>query len=661
MLPTKTVFTQSGNLGGEVVNMKINEAALSHIMSVLTDLYSDPILAVIREYSTNAKDAHIAAGNKAPIEITLPNALSQKFVVRDYGIGLSKEDIIDIYSQYGASTKRVSDDFTGMLGIGCKSALTYTHQFSIRSVKDGVLMYVVVSRDASGAGTMEIIDESKTDEPNGVEITVPTNSNDHRQWTERANNFFWYWNPDDVLINGVRPSTIYDDNKYKKLSDNFYYCETHLYYGGTTTVVMGGIAYPVDYTQLSIDPPSRNINIILFVDIGTVAFTPSREELNYTSHTKTNLVSEIARFKKEIIALAEKEINDAETHHAAAHIAADWKKIWNNINFTYRGETIPERIDAKWEFHIQKSPYSNILWSNQRPSVLSLTKDKAFIIGYDKEKLTTWSRKKIEEWDKKGHHETYLFIDDPSLLKWAEKPRVFHWKFINKMTVGRSQFPRYDIIKSVANSVGRIQYQDLEKQFVEDFDDIYYMNKKEHNNRLSGFKCATILDLKTKNACIVFVPDNRLPAFLKRYPEAKNAYDSVRQTILSKVDAMDNSIKESWSVNSNYLRQCATLDESKVDDPEMQQWIKTAKDYLSIRNNTNIIDEANQLHVYWRELYGWGAELPGFSYERDEVNKLFEKYVLLAAQYLDRLSASEKEHVYIYVNAVYNEGLKDEI
>ena len=66
----------TGNLGvaGRTA-MTFDENSIAHLMSVLTDLYSDKPLAVIREYSTNALDAHRAAGNTAPIEVTLPSTL----------------------------------------------------------------------------------------------------------------------------------------------------------------------------------------------------------------------------------------------------------------------------------------------------------------------------------------------------------------------------------------------------------------------------------------------------------------------------------------------------------------------------------------------------------------------------------------------------------
>jgi HSP90 family molecular chaperone len=78
----------------------IRSEDLSHIFSVLRNqMYSDKILAVIREYSTNAYDAHVVAGIKnTPIRISLPNTLFPEFKVRDYGHGLSEEDVKNVYA-----------------------------------------------------------------------------------------------------------------------------------------------------------------------------------------------------------------------------------------------------------------------------------------------------------------------------------------------------------------------------------------------------------------------------------------------------------------------------------------------------------------------------------------------------------------------------------
>lgn len=65
MIPERTGVTVDSTVQGEDVAMSIDQSALAHIMNVLTDLYVDPELAVIREYSTNALDSHIAGYNRA--------------------------------------------------------------------------------------------------------------------------------------------------------------------------------------------------------------------------------------------------------------------------------------------------------------------------------------------------------------------------------------------------------------------------------------------------------------------------------------------------------------------------------------------------------------------------------------------------------------------
>src|SRR5664279_1326601 len=98
------------------VAMSIDPQGMAHIMGVLTNLYSDAPLAVLREYSTNARDAHQAAGVDRPIEVSLPTALDPTLRVRDFGVGLSEQDILGIYARYGSSTKRGSDEQVGRSG-----------------------------------------------------------------------------------------------------------------------------------------------------------------------------------------------------------------------------------------------------------------------------------------------------------------------------------------------------------------------------------------------------------------------------------------------------------------------------------------------------------------------------------------------------------------
>src|SRR5574343_107469 len=92
-------------------------------IKLLSDtIYSNKGLAVVRELGCNAYDAHVMVGRENdPFEVHIPDAADKTFRIRDYGPGLSPEDMHSIYSTYGHSTKTEDERTTGALGIGSKS------------------------------------------------------------------------------------------------------------------------------------------------------------------------------------------------------------------------------------------------------------------------------------------------------------------------------------------------------------------------------------------------------------------------------------------------------------------------------------------------------------------------------------------------------------
>jgi len=235
MIPNNlNVATVDNRLDGRKIEMKIDTAATVHLMSLLTSLYSDQELACIREYSTNADDSHKDAGTKRPIEVTTPTSLSPYFRVKDYGVGMDANTIADVYSQYGRSTKRTQTDTNGSMGIGGKSALSYTHQFTVIGIKDSIKTNVSVSIGNDGGGIMEIVDESLTDDPNGVEIIIPCKR--YNDFTNKAAHFFKFWAKGTVLLNGRDPS-----NGLTKVSDHVYTVDNAGSYE-KDVIVMGNVA-----------------------------------------------------------------------------------------------------------------------------------------------------------------------------------------------------------------------------------------------------------------------------------------------------------------------------------------------------------------------------------------------------------------------------------
>ena len=132
-----TVYT-----GGSVRSEKssIRPEDVAKVMSILTDrLYEDPVMAVIREYTCNALDAHISVGKAdKPVVLGVPNELMPKFTVEDEGPGLSEEDVFGVAIQVGYSTKEDTNEVKGMFGLGFKSAYAYTDIFTVVSRHGGL-------------------------------------------------------------------------------------------------------------------------------------------------------------------------------------------------------------------------------------------------------------------------------------------------------------------------------------------------------------------------------------------------------------------------------------------------------------------------------------------------------------------------------------------
>lgn len=345
MEPKKNIVQRTGTLSGRQIAMDIDPAMTAHIMSVLTDLYSDSEMAVVRELSTNAWDSHVEAGQTRPIEISLPNAMNPYYTIRDFGVGLSVDEVEKVYSQYGASTKRDSNDFNGMLGLGSKSPLTYTNQFMITARKNGVQIILSVSRMEDGRGGMTVIDTSSTNEPNGVEIQIPV-KHGHR-FNEKVAQFFQYWPQGTVLVNKQQPRRF----EGEEIAPNIFMVP-----GGKDTIVMGNVAYPAlsslfEENSSTLYNYGRRFGVVAFVEIGDVDFTPNRESLKDKDPDTVAKHAEIrstftAGFAKTIQA----KIDQATSHKDAVKVYLDYDRIVSGTSiqmdqFTYQGKTIPMSFD----------------------------------------------------------------------------------------------------------------------------------------------------------------------------------------------------------------------------------------------------------------------------------------------------------------------------
>lgn len=327
----------------------IDQSEIGFVINLLrSKLYSDKILAPIREYTTNAIDAHTDSNQRdRAIRVTLPTQLEPVFKVRDFGNGLSEEEIYDIYIKYCKSTKRNSNDGIGGLGIGCKSAFAYTDAFTIVSVQNGNMAIYNACIDEHDNGKMDKMGESATEEPNGVEIQISVRNEDIDSWRRKALELFSFFSVKPEITNlGEYEKIVKYDSVLTQ--DNWRIIEGIRGNGGCY-VVMGNIGYEVDPRQMSgLTEQETSILWIsalhIHLDIGDVDIAPSREALEYTKRTIKVLKENAEKIAKDV-------------HQMVSDKLSSSKDLWEaKLNHSQVMNTLPDSL--------RRAHRSGFTWKN---------------------------------------------------------------------------------------------------------------------------------------------------------------------------------------------------------------------------------------------------------------------------------------------------------
>jgi len=290
------------------VNCTIDAEDMRYISSLLRNNYSNTILATIRETYANAVDANIENGfNPESIEIKCPTSLDQTYSVRDFGAGLSRDQIFNLYSKFGKSTKRGSDLSIGGFGIGRFAPLSYKDSFTVTSYHNGVkTIYSIYISEENDTKIDEVFVES-TSEKNGICITVGVSKNDINKFNEEISNFFSNFEilPKFLNIQAeiVKPEILSVGNGWQiRKSPNGY----SSWAIGEQGIVMGGIYYPINPELVDFNDSdaafawTKHLNRLVFIaDIGSVSLHHSRETLEYNKTTKSYLKSRYKAFCEE--------------------------------------------------------------------------------------------------------------------------------------------------------------------------------------------------------------------------------------------------------------------------------------------------------------------------------------------------------------------------
>lgn len=298
---------------GQFEESKFSIEASSKAFFILSDgLYSNKILAVVRELSTNAYDSHVESGKAdVPFDVHIPTHLEPTFFIRDYGTSMNHEDCMQLYTTYFRSTRNNSNDAVGCLGLGSKAPFAYADSFTVEAYLDGIRRLYTAYKNEDGSPVFSLLDETETYEVNGIKVSINVNTNDVNRFHSEAVRVYEYFK--------VKPNFIGQKLSFRNINKvlagkNWYFDDN----ANDNLIIMGQIAYPIDTYQLisnldkSFERHRRFVEhsegLRIFVNIGDVDITPSRESLSYSRETKNNILTIVDAITHEIKDKIEEQI-----------------------------------------------------------------------------------------------------------------------------------------------------------------------------------------------------------------------------------------------------------------------------------------------------------------------------------------------------------------
>jgi hypothetical protein len=336
----ETTIEQIGTIQDEAqFKMRNSQKAFQ----ILSSLYSDKPLAIVRELGCNAMDSHIASGQpNLPFAVHIPNALEPWLTIQDFGTGISHENIYEIYSVYFASTKTNTNTQVGMLGLGSKSPFCYTDNFTITSIHNQVKRIYNAYFNQTGMPTISLASQENTTDANGVAIQIPIKNSDIGDFHTAVFKAFRFFDVKPIITGN---SINWTDKA--NFEGSFWKSYSNL---NQSYAVMGGVTYPIDTYKVESEHYDivRKAGLVIKFDIGELDVTPSRESLMYHDWVVKAINDKIALVKKDFVTKVEEQVKNSpnllDAMKALYLLSNQWsflnstlingKVFWNKVEIT---------------------------------------------------------------------------------------------------------------------------------------------------------------------------------------------------------------------------------------------------------------------------------------------------------------------------------------
>lgn len=278
-------------------------------------LYSDQILAVVRETLCNLWDAHIEAQIENVFgEVSLTD---KELIFRDFGNGIPQDKIGPVYGKYGGSTKVANGKVTGGFGLGCKSPFAYVDDFEVTSWSQGKkTIYRISKSNAEVGGKPSIIPiVTVPTSETGLQVKMAIKNPADRKRFETLIKRIVQNGAMKIKLNGEElPTLPFDDMKHGFMLTRQAILENQV----PVAIRYGNVIYPIEREESYSDEWDQIIEflhdienansrwsrgnpiwtLVLQAAPNTITVTPSRESLAMVKTTLSTITELMQSFLK---------------------------------------------------------------------------------------------------------------------------------------------------------------------------------------------------------------------------------------------------------------------------------------------------------------------------------------------------------------------------
>jgi len=441
---------------GEINEFRIHNSTKA--FSILSSgLYANKIRAIIREYSCNAVDSHIEAGKAdVPFDVHLPTSLEPWFSIRDYGVGLDDVQVRDIFTTYFESTKSGTNDLIGGLGLGSKSAFSYTENFTITAIKNGIKRVFTAFINSEGVPSISLMGQEESSEPTGVEIRFAVeDTRDFRKFYDEARYVYRHFKLRPVVSG---PGFSFDDIKYaqRDVIPGVHLREEYGSYKGRQSVaIMGNTEYPIDLSPNQTEYSELlKCGLVMEFGIGELDIQASREGLSYIPETVAAINAKLEKLSDSLFDILKAEVDKINNPWEKAFFLVEkaksclWAVVVRNLikndpkllvevnsygnvftkEFSFAGNVIGKRynIELTYISHngnlgkrvpTQKIRYNNTTHKKEYTETITVRPNTRFVI---KDVKTSIAKRVCQHWKKNNMRgEIYILspLDDNKPMK----------------------------------------------------------------------------------------------------------------------------------------------------------------------------------------------------------------------------------------------------